>query len=177
MGTKNDGVEVRIRKRTMWVGEKVYPLQQVSSVEPLEIVPNRGRILARYGKRAAAWVGLGVLGLLAISCAGTALPSSVVTIYELIVLAGLIATLVQLIRRLTKSTLYILTVFSAGRPQEVVASWEKNQIFQLRDQVVAAIDDPDVNYAIHIDQVDGDFILGDQYGDRARGNINHYGQP
>ncbi|MEV6846715.1 DUF6232 family protein [Actinoplanes sp. NPDC051411] len=167
---KHNGVEVRISRRTMWVGEKVYPLQAVSSVEPLEIVPRRGRIVARYLRKAGAWLGLGILGLMVVSCAGNTLPPSVVTVYELGVLAGLVASTVHVIRRLARSTLYILSIYAAGRPQEVVASWDKNQVFQLRDQVVAAIDDPSVNYAVHIDHVDGDFHLGDQYGDRFTGN-------
>jgi hypothetical protein len=174
MASKDDGVEVRISRRTLWVGEKVYPLQAVSSVEPLEIVPRRGRIIARFGKQAGAWVALGVLGLIAMSGAGTQLPAFAITLYELIVLGGLIVTAIRLIRRLTRNTLYILSVFAAGRPQEVVASWDKDQIFQLRDQVVAAIDDPSVSYSVHIDRVDGDINTGDHFGDRYRGDQNNY---
>ena len=43
-------------------------------------------------------------------------------------------------------------------------------------RVVAAIDDPDVSYAVHIDHIDvsGDAILGDKSGDVVHGDKHVY---
>lgn len=44
------------------------------------------------------------------------------------------------------------------------------------DQVVAAIDDPDVSYAVHIDHIDvtGDAVFGDKSGDVVHGDKNAF---
>ncbi|HEX8410002.1 MAG TPA: ABC transporter substrate-binding protein [Thermoanaerobaculia bacterium] len=65
---------------------------------------------------------------------------------------------------------------TSGSPHEVVASWDRGQIDNLLDQVVAAIDDPDVSYAVHIDHIDvsGDTILGDKSGDVVHGDKHVY---
>ncbi|MGA5300091.1 DUF6232 family protein [Nucisporomicrobium flavum] len=167
MGIKHIGVEVKIKKRTLWVGDKVYPLAHVTRVEPLEIVPRRGRILAVYGRQAGAWLGLGLLGLLVLACAGNTLPLSVYTVYELVVLAALVVLTTQMIRRLTGATLYVLSIATSGSAHEVVASWDRDRIQRLLDKVVAAIDDPAVDYTVHIDHIDvtGDAVFGDKSGD------------
>lgn len=176
MGIKHIGVEVRISRRTMRVGSKVYPLAHVTRVEPLEIVPRRGRILTAYGREAGAWLGLGLLGLMVLTCAGDAVPPLAVTVFELVVLAALVAVTVRLVRRLTMRTLYMLRIATSGSPHEIVASWDRDQIFTLMDQVVAAIDDPDVSYAVHIDHIDitGDTIFGDKNGDIVHGSKHVY---
>ncbi|GIF03922.1 DUF6232 family protein [Actinoplanes siamensis] len=167
MAIKHVGVEVRISRRTMWVGAKVYPLKHVTRVEPLEIVPRRGRIVVRYGRQAGSWAALGLLGLMVLACAGNTVPTAAVTVYELAVLGALIAVTIRLIDRLTMSTLHVLSIASAGGLHEVVASWDREQIHTLMDQVVAAIDDPEVSYAVHIEHIDatGDVVFGDK-GDR-----------
>jgi hypothetical protein len=84
----------------------------------------------------------------------------------------LIAVTIRLVRRLTRGTLYVLAIATAGSQHEVVASWDRAQIYHLMDQVVAAIDDPDVKYAVHIDhiEVSGDTVFGDKVGDIVRGD-------
>ena len=177
MGIKHIGVEVRINRRTMWVGSKVYPLAHVTRVEPLEIVPRRGRILKRYGREAGSWLLLGLLGLMVMACAGNAVPPSVVTVYELVILAALVSVTVRLVRRLTTKVLYVLSIATSGSPHEVVASWDREQIYTLMNQVVAAIDDPDVSYSIHVDHIDvsGDTIFGDKSGDVVYGDKHSQG--
>jgi hypothetical protein len=172
MAIKHIGVEVRISKRTMWVGSKVYPLAHVTRVEPLEIVPRRGRIVVRYARVAGAWLGLGILGLIVLTCAGNSVPPALILTYELVIVAGMIATVVRGIIRLTKSTLYVLSIATSGAPHEVVASWDRDQIYHLLNQVVAAIDDPNVDYTVHIDhiEVSGDAVFGPKIGDSVQGN-------
>ena len=176
MGIKHIGVDVRINRRTMWVGSKVYPLAHVTRVEPFEIVPRRGRILTAYGRKAGSWLALGLLGLLALACAGDAVPPLVTVAYGLVVLGVLAGCTVQIIRRLTTVTLYVLRISTSGSPHEVVASWDQDEILSLRDQVVAAIDDPEVSYAVHIDHIDvtGDAVFGDKTGDIIGGDKNTY---
>jgi hypothetical protein len=145
-------------------------------VEPLEIVPRRGRILVAYGREAGAWLGLGLLGFLVMACAGNTVPPAVVAVYELVVLAVLVAVTVRLIRRLTMNTLYVLNIATSGTAHAVVASWDREEIYKLMNQVVAAIDDPAVSYAVHIDHIDvsGDAILGDKLGDTVHGDKHVY---
>jgi len=174
MGIKEVGVDVRISRRTMWVGQKVYPLAHVARVEPLEFVPRRGKIITAYIRDVVSWLGLGLLGLLVAAAAGSQLPEGAVTVWELFVGVALLAVTVRMIRRLTMRTLYVLSIETSGSPHEVVASWDRNKIYLLRDQVVAAIDDPSVSYSVHINHIEasGDAVFGNKYGDIVHGDKN-----
>jgi hypothetical protein len=51
-------------------------------------------------------------------------------------------------------------------PTAAVASWDRDVIFDLANRVVAAIDDPGLEYTIHVENVEinGDAVFGDKSG-------------
>jgi hypothetical protein len=166
VGIRHRDVEVRISRRTLWVDTQVYPLAHVTRVQPLEFKPRRGRVLRAYGREAGAWLGLGFIGLVFIGCLGNAVPPAAVTVYEILLLTALVAVSVRLIRRLTASPLHVLSIATSGSPHAAVASRDRDLIFDLAQRVVDAIDDPAMEYAIHVDHIDikGDLVGGDKNG-------------
>src|SRR4051812_6680742 len=107
--TAHNDVEVRISRRTLWVDSQAYPLAHVTRVRPLEIKPRYSGITRAYLREAGACVALGLVGLVAIGCTGAALPQWVATVFALLVFAVLMSRTVQLIRRLTRPTMYVLS--------------------------------------------------------------------
>jgi hypothetical protein len=156
----------------MWVGSKVYPLTHVTRVEAFEVVPRRGRIMATYARQAGACLALGVVGFVLAASVGSILPPAAITVYELVILSALIAVTVRLVRRLTRGALYVLSIATSGSSHAVVASRDRDRIHGLVNQVVAAIDEPNVSYAVHIDHVEfgGDAVSGSKIVDGVRGD-------
>ncbi|MBB5874667.1 hypothetical protein F4553_008119 [Allocatelliglobosispora scoriae] len=172
MGVKHSEIEFRISRRTMWVGDQAYPLQGITRVRPIDVKPRRGRMVGRYARKAGAWVGLGVLGLLVIGCAGDSLPPVVPAAFALLVLGALAYHTVQLLRGLTLPPLYILSVATSGTAQAALVSTNREQIHELTHRVVDAIDNPTMEYAIRVDHIEihGDNVHGHKFdGDYVNG--------
>jgi hypothetical protein len=163
--TRKD-VEVRISRRTLWVGSQAYPLAHVTRVRPLEIKPRRGAIIKEYIRQAGSCVLLGLVGLAFLACIGKTVPPAVISTVELLILAVLVGLTVRLIRRLTIATLYVLSISTSGSPHAAVASLERDVIYDLANRVVDAIDDPALEYRIHVENVEikGDAVFGGKSG-------------
>ena len=174
MKVQHKEVDVRISRRTLWVGMQAYPLPQVTRVQPIEVIPNRGRVTLKYGRRAAATIGLGLVGLILLSCLGNSVPPAVSGAYAVMMLAILVVHTVRLVRGLTRTPLYVLSVATAGSPRAAVVSTDKDLIYDLTHRVVEAIDNPSAEFEIkvdHIEIVHGDKVSGDKFGgDRVEGD-------
>jgi hypothetical protein len=174
MRIKHKGVDFRISRRTLWVGMQAYPLQMVTRVRPIEYSPNRRKMILAYGRRAGAWIGLAAAGLLALACLGSAVPIAVHVLYAVVVLGMLTFHTVRLFRNLTLPTLYVLSVATAGTAHAALVSTDRDLIHDLTYRVVDAIDNPAVEYAVRVDNIEivrGDKIDGDKYeGDHVEGD-------
>jgi hypothetical protein len=166
MRVRHKDVELRISRRTLWVGMQAYPLSNVTRVQPLRIRSNRSRLLLAYGRRAGAWVGLGVAGLLVLGCLHGAVPTAVTVLYGVLVLGALTLHTAGLVRRLAASDLWVLSVATSGSPHAALVSHDKQLIYDLTRMVVDAIDNPAVEYEIRVEhiEVNGDLVGGDKYG-------------
>jgi hypothetical protein len=174
MRVKHKDVDVRISRRTLWVDLQAYPLSQVTRVQPLEFTPNRRRMVLTYGRKAMATAGLGVVGLIFLGCLGEAVPPAASVVFAAVMLAIFVAHIVRLVRGLTRPTLYVLSVATAGSPHAAVVSTDKALIHNLSRWVVDAIDNPSAEFEIrvdHIEIVQGDKVHGDKFGgDRVDGD-------
>lgn len=167
MRIKHEVVDFRISRRMLWVGMQGYPLQQVTRVQPIEIKPNHRRTAIRYGRRAGATVGLGLVALLFLSCLGDAVPPSVSVLTVLLTLAVLAFHTVRLVRGLTRPPLHILSVSTAGSPRAALVSTDRQLIYDLTSRVADAIDNPAAEFQVlveHLEFVQGDRVAGDKYG-------------
>jgi hypothetical protein len=170
MKVKHKDIRVRISRRILWVGPQAYPLSQVVRVHPVELRLKRLPILMDFGRRGGATIALAVLGLIAVSCAGRALPTAAWVVYWLVV-GGLLAFhIAQLVRLWRLPKMYVLRVAMAGSEQAAVVSTDKKKIDDLTTQVADAIDNPAAEFEVRVDniefvygdKVDGDKVLGDK---------------
>jgi len=164
---KHEFVDFRISRRILWVGMQAYPLQQVTRVQPIEVKPRRGRIVLRYGRRAGATLGLGLVALVFLGCLGDAVPRAASVVAGLLVLAALVFHTVWLIRALIRPPLHILSVATAGSAKAALVSTDRQLIHNLTFRVVDAIDNPAAEYQIqveHLEFVGGDKVAGNKYG-------------
>jgi hypothetical protein len=169
MRVNHQDVEFRISRRTLWVGMQAYPLQMVTRVWPVEYSVNRSRLVLGYTRRVAAWVGLAVTGLLLLGCLGKAVPPAAFVAYAVVILGMITWYTVRLVRDLTFPTLHILRVATAGTARAALVSTDKDLIYDLIHRVVDAIDNPAIEYAVRVDNIE--IISGDKYeGDRVEGD-------
>jgi hypothetical protein len=174
MRTKHKEIEFKISRRVLWVGLEAYPLQQVTRVRPIEITPNRKKMALRYVRQAGATAGLGLVGLVALSCLGQAVPPTVAVVFAATVLAVLVWHTVRLVQGLTHPPLHVLSVATAGTARAALVSDDKALIHDLTRRIVEAIDNPSVEFEIKVDNfevVHGDKVMGDKFGgDRVEGD-------
>ncbi len=171
MKVRHSHIDFRISRRTLWVGSKAYPLHMITLVEPLELTPNRKRMAVAYVKQAGATFGLGLAGLVVLSCAGTSASPTVWGIFVLVVFGLLAMQTVQLVRGLSLASLYILKIRTAGTAHAALVSRDQKLIFELTHRVVDAIDNPKAEFEIRVDHLDivhGDKVFGDKVlGDKV----------
>jgi hypothetical protein len=162
---KRKDVEVRISRRTLWVDATAYPLAHVTKIMPLEVKVRRGRVFVAYVRETGAWLGLGFAGLVLLGCLRSSVPAEVFTGYAIVLAVALVAVTVRLVRRLSFGTFHVLSIGIAGTQQAAVASRDKQVISRLAQRVIEAIDDPAMEYAIHIEnfELNGDMVGGDQH--------------
>lgn len=173
MRAKHKEIEIKISRRTLWVGEDAYPLPQITRVRPIELVPNRRRLALIYGKRAAATIGLALAGLVLLSCLGESVPRAVVVAFVVLMLGILAVHAWGLVRGLTRPHLHVLSVETAGRPRTALASTDKDLIHDLTHRIVDAIDNPSAEFQLKVDHIEiahGDIVHGDKYRDRVEGD-------
>jgi Family of unknown function (DUF6232) len=158
-------VEARITGRMLWVEDHAYPIQHITSVRPREFRPRRQRMIWTFLRRVAALAGLGVVGLIGLGCLGDTLPAYASTVFAVLVLGVVGFHTIRLIRLLRMPSVYVLSIATAGATTAVVASTNAQQIRDLAQHVVVAIDNPAMDYVIHVDHIDivhGDKIEGDK---------------
>lgn len=178
MKVKHKYIEFRISRRTLWVGERAFPLHMIASVQPVEYKPMRGRFVSDYARQAGGWVGIGLVGLLILGCLGDNVPTVVTGAFVLVVLGSLTFHTVLLIRNLNLPNFHVLRVTTAGTAHAALVSTNKALIDDLVQRVVYAIDNPALEYAIRVDhlEVQGDMVGGSKYGgDHIEGNqVNNW---
>jgi hypothetical protein len=153
-------IEVRISKRVLWVGPSAYPLPNVTQVEPIEFRVKRWRLIKRFTRKCAASIALGFVAMMVLSCASA--PTMTLAVVGAGVLAVVGYQVYRLIRGLTLPPLHVLKVQMAGTSRAAVVSRDKPKIDELTYRVVDAIDNPATEYAVWIENINGDIIGGDK---------------
>jgi hypothetical protein len=162
MNVDKKNIEVRISKRVLWVGSSAYPLSMVTNFEPVEFTINHWRVLVRGGRRAGAVGALGFFLMLLLSCGNA--PEGALWVVLLATLAAFVSQIVVLVRNLARPPIYALRVQLAGSSRTAVASQEKAKIDDLFTHMADALDNPALEYAVWIENVNGDVIGGDKIG-------------
>jgi hypothetical protein len=174
MKVKHKNVEVRVSRRILWVDDDAFPLALVTRVRPVEYRPNRRGMASTYSRRAGATIGIAIVGLMFLSCLGDAVSPALSIAFAMVMLAIFVTHTVRLIRGLTRSNLYVLSVSTAGSAHAAVISTNRDVVYELSTRVVDAIDNPSAEFEIRVDHIEivhGDKVGRDKYGgDRVEGD-------
>jgi hypothetical protein len=173
-------IEVGISKRILWVDGNGYPIMQIDRIAFQPHPLKWGRILRAYAKEMSRWIGFGVLTLLVDSCLGDALHRWVYIVAIAIAAGGAIWHTRHLVRLIALPPLHKLVV-TLGTQRAFLLTTDRAKLADARDQIVRAIENPDVEYKIHIDsfeniygdKIEGDKVLGDSVGGDK--NVTHEG--
>jgi hypothetical protein len=171
MAVEDGPVEVRVSNRILYVGSTAYPLQHVTSVEPVVLTPRRGEFVRRFFRRVGFSILAAVVALIVIACASGEPSGGAYVAIGLALVGLLILHLFRLVRDLALPNLYVLAVENAAARQAAVATENRLVIEELVEKVIAAIDNPAVLFTATVNNHVGDVVKGDKYqGDKVAGH-------
>jgi hypothetical protein len=169
---KSEVINVRISRRVLWIGGDAYPLQNIARAQTLQVTPPRETPIREYIKSVAGWVFLGI-GVTIVLNIASMHASTLVGLLWLAILAALVVRTFKLISALRnrKQTYYALVIETAGTPNTALVSPDSGVVFELVQEIMAAIDNPQAEYSQQVTNVHlGDKIT--QFGNDNVGKIS-----
>lgn len=175
------GVDLRVSKRLLWVGEAYYPLQNIARVYTLTIHPRRKEAVLLFMKRLLIIGAVTtLLGLLAAAIdasqsgnfgGGDSGGSPGLTVFVMLIAgAALIYSLVEMMRVLTAPSHFVLAVETSGPSTALVTSPNPDQLRRLAHQIAHAIENREAEFQVRVDTITispKHYYFGD--------NVNMYG--
>ncbi|MEU5366438.1 DUF6232 family protein [Streptomyces sp. NPDC005925] len=182
-------VAMRVTKRLLWVGGAAYPLSNVTRVYTFVLTPRRGAATALFFTRLAITLSvafaLTILGGVAAFAGAVAgdgedatgfandgadTAGTILTVVWIGALVGIVYALVKWVEVLSAPSHFALAVETSGASTALVTSNDTGHLQQLAGQVVHAIENPDVEFLVHVETL---AINPEHYhfGD----NVNMYG--
>ncbi len=135
-------VGVRISRRVLWIGEDAYPLQNIARVGPREIVPPKTTPIRDYLK-------ILIGGVILSAVLGLVFGSGLGWVTFLIVFAVGTFRLIRVYAD-RKKKLYALIIETAGASNSVLVSGDISAVYDIAQNIMRAIDDPDFEYARNV---------------------------
>ncbi|MFG2094471.1 DUF6232 family protein [Streptomyces sp. NPDC048612] len=169
------GVDLRVSKRLLWVGDAYYPLQNVARVYTLTIHPRRKDAVVLFVKRLLL-LGLATVLLVLLTATsggfgGSSSDSGGVTALVVIAAgAALVYSLVEMLKVLGAAPHFVLAVETTGSSTAVVTSPDADQLRRLAHQIAHAIENPEAEFVVRVNTVEispKHYYFGD--------NVNMYG--
>lgn len=169
------GVDLRVSKRLLWIGDAYYPLQNVARVYTLTIHPRRKDAVVLFVKRLLL-LGLATVFLILLSAAGGGFASSDsdsdgLTAFVVIAAgAALVYSLVEMLKVLSAAPHFVLAVETTGSSTAVVTSPDPDQLRRLAHQIAHAIENPEAEFVVRVNTISVSpkhYYFGD--------NVNIYG--
>ncbi|WP_308407379.1 DUF6232 family protein, partial [Streptomyces platensis] len=168
------GVDLRVSKRLLWVGDAYYPLQNVARVYTLTLHPRRAEAVLLFAKRLLL-LGMATVFLLLLA-ATTGFGSSgddsggLTALVVIAVGAALVYSVVEMLKVLSAAPHFVLAVETTGSSSAVVTSPDPDQLRRLAHQIAHAIENPAAEFTVRVNTVDVSpkhYYFGD--------NVNMYG--
>ncbi|MGW3563767.1 DUF6232 family protein [Streptomyces sp. NPDC000941] len=173
------GVDLRVSKRLLWIGDAYYPLHNLARVYTLTIHPRRKDAVLLFVKRlliiGAVTTFLALLAAV-IDGSGGGLGSGdsggsgLSVLVVVVAVAALIYSLVEMLTVLGAPPHFILAVETSGPSTAVVTSRWPDQLRQLARQIADAIENPEADFQVRVDTITispKHYYFGD--------NVNMYG--
>lgn len=169
------GVDLRVSKRLLWVGDAYYPLQNVARVYTLTIHPRRKDAVVTFVKRLLL-LGMATVFLLLLAATSGGFGSrgddsgGVTALVVIAASAALVYSLVEMLRVLSAPPHFVLAVETTGPSTAVVTSPDADQLRGLAHQIAHAIENPAAEFTVRVDTIaisPKHYYFGD--------NVNMYG--
>ncbi|MFJ2861909.1 DUF6232 family protein [Kitasatospora sp. NPDC087314] len=160
-------IDVRVSRRVLWVGGDAYPLHNIARARQFKLLPpKRSRVIIRFVRQVIGLlVAAAVLGAL---LGNGASQTTTKNVLGLVVLALLLAFGYRLVKQLRMRTVYQLIIETSSSSNTAVVSYDAQQVGNLIQLIMEAIDNPQAEFAIQVENVHiGDQI--NQYGDHNTG--------
>ncbi|MBL1102838.1 DUF6232 family protein [Streptomyces coffeae] len=174
------GVDLRVSKRLLWIGDAYYPLHNVARVYTLTIQPRRKDAALLFAKRLLTIGAVtAILGLLAAVIDGpsgdfgssdSSGSGGLSVLVMVVAVAALIYSLVEMLTVLAAPAHFILAVETSGPSTAVVTSRWPDQLRQLARQIADAIENPEAEFQVRVETLNispKHYYFGD--------NVNMYG--
>ncbi|OEV28954.1 hypothetical protein AN219_19175 [Streptomyces nanshensis] len=173
------GVDLRVSKRLLWVGDAYYPLHNIARVYTLTIHPRRKEAVVQFMKRLLLTGALAtLLGLLAaaidlsssFASEDSSGSSGFTTFVGLVAFAALVYFFVEMVQVLGAPSRFVLAVETSGPSTAVVAGPAPDQLRRLAHQIADSIENPAAEFAVRVDTITispAHYYFGD--------NVNMYG--
>lgn len=162
--------EVQVTKRVLWVGGDAYPLHNIARAQIRTLHPRRGTPIKDFLVEILRWIAIAVLLIIAMTLAGLSKATGYVfVILVLLILMSVLKLTRAISREREKRDYYLLVLQTSGDPRTLLASTDKEQLYELVQTIMAAIDDATVIYHNWISNYYGDVIR--QYGDENIGKM------
>ncbi|WP_037901310.1 DUF6232 family protein [Streptomyces sp. NRRL S-350] len=155
-------ITVSVSRRVLWVGGDAYPLQHIARARQLVWwPPKRSWTIIRFVRQVFALAfAATVLGAL---LQNSTEPGQAAAVPGALLVAGLAYCIYRLVTRLRQRPLYKLVIETSNASTTAVVSHDPRQIGQLIEMIMDAIDNPQAEFAVQVENV--------HIGDR----INQYG--
>lgn len=162
--------EVRVTRRVLWVGGDAYPLQNIARAQVRTLRPRQGTPVKDFLLEILRWIVLTVVVITAMTLVGLrGAASYVVVILVMLVLVSVLKLTRAVNREREKKEYHLLVLQTSGDPRTLLASTDRDQIYELVQTIMAAIDDAEVSYHNWISNYYGDVIR--QYGNENIGKM------
>lgn len=157
----NDLVEVKIQRQVLWIGSEAIPLRNVTATWRTAIEPDRGGAVKSFLK---SLLGLFIFMVIA-GFVGESISDTLGALTPLLVMAGLVALVVVLVKRVCAPRLHRLIIEMASSAQAAVESSDPVKIETLEKQITEAINNPQAEFHLQIENA--------HIGDKITQNGNH----
>jgi hypothetical protein len=158
MARTSKEITVAVSRRILWIGAEAYPLQNIARAQTISLAPNRGAAIRNFALWMLVGVGL-VIGLR--YATGRPLPSQLrpylplaQIVVVICVVSLVVLSIIRLIVVLTRRTLYVLIIETAGTPHRALVSAEKFQVDDLVRKIMGAIDNPGADFKVKMKSID-----------------------
>jgi len=142
-------ISVRVSDEILWIGSEAYPLRNIARVQPVKVVPGRGRAFRGYLIAIVICVLLIAAGVVAEKTASHVTSTQVYKVLHDIAvgalgLAAVVAVIstIRLLIRILRRTAYALVIETAGTPRTALVTRDENQVFHLVQRITEAISNP-----------------------------------
>ncbi|MEU9760015.1 DUF6232 family protein [Streptomyces sp. NPDC047985] len=167
-----NGVELKVGKRLLWVGEAAYPVHNITRVHTFELRPKRMEAFVSFLKWLAATFVVFVLLQLAnengsSGYADSNEPADGVWVVAIGVAIGLV---VRLVKDLSAPSEHVLAIETSSSSSALVTLPDPNQLRRLVQYLVNAIENPEAEFQVRVERVlvnPKNYHFGD--------NVNMYG--